>query len=181
MCRCECGKEREVFAFSLRKLEYLVCLCDVKSSDDRRAIEQPEWHCYSGMLNRCLNTRDKQYGQYGGRGITVCDKWQKGFWRFLEDMGPRPSSEHSLDRYPNQNGNYEPGNVRWATSKEQQRNMRSNRLLEFRGETRTVAEWAELLGLKSVTIRDRLDRLKWPLEKALTQPPAKRMRPAAAR
>jgi hypothetical protein len=76
------------------------------------------------MNQRCTNPRNKRYADYGGRGIQVCDRWRTSFAAFLEDMGRRPSPEHSIDRYPNNDGNYEPGNCRWATAKQQRANRR---------------------------------------------------------
>src|SRR5688572_6630186 len=84
-----------------------------------RPIEYRAWSC---MNTRCMNPNFKDYPRYGGRGITVCDEWLESFQSFFRDVGPRPSSRHSLDRFPNPNGNYELGNVRWATHKQQCRN-----------------------------------------------------------
>lgn len=82
----------------------------------------PEYICWQAMRQRCA---DIENGNYGGRGISICRRWDD-FNNFYADMGSRPSKRHSLDRYPNRNGNYEPGNVRWATSKQQNRNKDNN-------------------------------------------------------
>ncbi len=133
---------------------------------------QPHWkeleyYSWVQMKTRCLNPRDKAYARYGGRGIKVCARWQKSYVDFVADVGRRPTPEHSLDRIDN-NGNYEPGNCRWATSKEQCRNRRSNIVLEFNGQKRTIAEWAEFTGLSRECIWHRLNKHGWTVEQTLT-------------
>src|SRR5688572_19651257 len=114
----------------------------------------PEYKIWKGMIDRCYNPNCRNYANYGGRGIAMCDRWRKSFKAFIEDMGRRPSSLHSLDRKDN-SGNYGPENCRWATRSEQQRNTRQNVLLTKDGVTLTMIEWAERLGLKYETIRFR--------------------------
>jgi AraC-like DNA-binding protein len=92
---------------------------------------------------------------YGGRGITVCDEWREDFSRFLLDVGRRPSSRHQLDRYPDNNGNYEPSNVRWALPREQARNTRQNIFITYEGETLCVTDWAERLNVSKFTLYSR--------------------------
>jgi len=111
------------------------------------------WH---QMKARCQNSNNPGFAEYGGRGITVCERWQT-FENFYADMGEPPPG-CTLDRYPDMNGNYEPSNCRWATVKEQNNNTRGNKRLTFRGETKTLAEWADRLGIKSNTILYRLRR-----------------------
>jgi hypothetical protein len=127
----------------------------------------PTYVSWQRMIQRCTNPSVNCYPEYGGAGIKVCARWLTSFAAFLEDMGPRPSKDHSLDRYPNQSGNYEPGNCRWATLAEQHRNKKSNRRVTFRGETKCVTEWAEITGLSRTAIARRLSR-GWPVESALT-------------
>lgn len=98
----------------------------------------PEFKAWSGMKNRCLNPRYIRYAEWGGRGITVCEKWISSYEAFLADVGRRPSPRHSLDRYPDNNGNYEPGNVRWATPEEQSRNRRPRRWYKKPAEAEAV-------------------------------------------
>ena len=119
------------------------------------------------MLTRCNNKNDTRYQWYGGRGITVCDRWSK-FENFLADMGERPE-KMTLDRIDT-NGNYCPENCRWATNKQQHRNKRSNRLLTHDGETKCVAEWAETVGISQGALASRIDVYGWSVEKALTTP-----------
>lgn len=122
------------------------------------------------MHDRCRNDRQ---GNYGARGITVCDRWRL-FEKFLADMGEPPSREHSLDRV-DVNGNYEPSNCRWATRIEQARNTTRNTYLTHDGQTKTIAEWAEITGIKPATICRRLYVSSWPAGKALTEPVTARL------
>lgn len=134
-----------------------------------------EYRAWSCMRTRCRNPRFVDWHLYGGRGVVVCDRWDS-FSAFFADMGPKPSPKHSLDRYPNPNGNYEPANCRWATPKEQANNWASrNRRVTFRGETLGLAQWAARLGLRRESLRDRL-ATGWSVEKALTTPPIRERR-----
>lgn len=127
------------------------------------------------MKERCYNPKDSSYYRYGGRGIGVCDRWLNSFENFLEDVGEPPDPSMTLDRYPNQDGNYEPGNVRWATAQEQHRNKSTNRLIEYNGETLPLIVWCERLNLKYTTTQMRLDS-GWPVEAAFTLPKRARWR-----
>lgn len=125
----------------------------------------PEYRAWQQMRNRCSNRRSKDYPYYGGRGITVCEAWEKSFTAFLEHVGRRPSSEHTLDR-KNSDLNYEPDNVRWATRATQSRNRRSfkvhwrnhplSRPIKLGAITDSIAGWANRLGMSRTTIRGRL-------------------------
>ena len=132
----------------------------------------PEYETWKSMLSRGLGKDNAGRHNYADRGIIVCERWLT-FKNFLADMGPKPSSKHSLDRIDN-DGNYEPGNCRWATKKEQDRNKRTNRLLTHDGETECITEWAESLGVHPQTIANRLDNYGWCLEEALTLPKGSR-------
>ncbi len=127
------------------------------------------YRIWQGMRDRCFNQKNRFFQNYGGRGITVCDRWRGSFENFLADMGPRPSAKHSIDRIDN-DGNYEPGNCRWATSVEQNNNSRNCRMLSLNGETLSAAEWARRLGGNGHLLLQRIDKLGWPLERALTEP-----------
>lgn len=126
----------------------------------------PTLRSWDGMLQRCTNQRDPRYKDYGGRGITVCERWLK-FENFLADMGERPA-ETSIDRVDN-SGNYTPDNCRWATRVQQQNNMRRNHLVTFEGETHTVAEWVRIKAIKHATLWARLKR-GWSIRRALETP-----------
>lgn len=126
------------------------------------------YRSWVSMVQRCTNPNNGRYSSYGGRGITVCDRWLS-FLNFDEDMGERPEGK-SIDRYPDVNGNYEPSNCRWATPKEQGCNRRNNRLIEFGGKTATLSQWAEQIGIPRETLLSRLDR-GWDLKRALNLDP----------
>lgn len=119
------------------------------------------------MIQRCTNANRPDFAFYGGRGIQVFPAWRASFAKFLADMGERPSPQHSLDRYPDQNGNYEPDNCRWATKHEQMQNTRATKLISFNGETMGLNAWAQKLGIDHSTLQGRFRR-GWALEKALT-------------
>ena len=117
------------------------------------------------MNDRCSNPRNKDYKNYGGRGIEVCARW-RSFANFLTDMGPRPGPGYSIDRYPNTNGNYESNNCQWATTKQQNRNTRRNHLITFNGKTQCLSAWAEETSLPWDRILWRLNN-GWSIERAL--------------
>ena len=122
------------------------------------------YYAWAMMLVRCNNSHHWNYKYYGGRGIKVCERWLK-FSSFIKDVGPRPSPLHTLDRIDN-NGDYEPGNVRWATQKEQCRNSRANKLITINGETHCMSEWEEIANLTEGIIGRRI-KLGWTGEKLL--------------
>jgi hypothetical protein len=133
--------------------------------------QTPEYMAWKAMLHRCENAKHPQYEYYGGRGIKVCEQWHK-FENFLADMGTRPSPKLSIDRV-NNDGNYEPGNCRWATWSQQRRNQRLNRrpskhrsLLTHMGRSMSIVEWATELGISSNSLGKRLKKM--PLEVAMT-------------
>jgi len=128
----------------------------------------PEINSWKGMIQRCGNPRDKAYARYGGRGIKVDRRWLKSFEVFFREVGPRPGKGYTLDRRDNSKG-YFPWNVRWATKKEQARNMRSNRILSYKGERLTITEWAERAGVSRETFHFRLER-GWSMKRAVTTP-----------
>jgi hypothetical protein len=120
------------------------------------------------MHARCTNPGTESFPLYGGRGIKVCERWND-FRKFLEDMGDPPTSSHSLDRV-DPDADYSPENCRWASTKEQANNKRSNKNITHNGVTKTVAQWAEELNLSYMTLYARLFKHKWTPERALTAP-----------
>ncbi len=137
---------------------------------ERHAIKSrrfPEYRSWHSMMCRCYRRADIGYHRYGGRGITVCERWHT-YANFLADMGSRPSLRHSIDR-ADIDGNYCPENCRWVTKKEQSRNRCNNRLVTFRGETLPLCVWAERRGMSWETLKGRL-KAGWSIEKTLTTP-----------
>lgn len=131
ICACDCGAEKSISSSDLTSGRSTSCGCFQRDEIGARrrthgASETPEHAAYLNMLRRCTNPDHHQFADYGGRGITVCERWRSGFGVFLADMGRRPSPLHSLDRREN-DGNYEPSNCRWATPKQQAANRRPRR------------------------------------------------------
>lgn len=135
----------------------------------RKQPRTPEYRAWTAMRTRCYNPNYPQYADYGGRGVVVCEQWRNDFAAFYAYLGPRPSAIHSLDRHPDPVGNYEPGNVRWATPTEQSRNRRYCIFLTYRGERKQLDDWADQLGIRRNRVRDRLRR-GWSVEQALETP-----------
>lgn len=125
----------------------------------------PEYQSWHGMKQRCTNSRHTSFSDYGGRGISVCDRWMT-FENFLSDMGRKPSTSHSIDRIDN-NGNYEPSNCVWASKESQARNNRRNRPLTIGERTQLISDWARETGLSVATICKRLAR-GWTTERAVS-------------
>ena len=169
LMRCDCGVERERNIHHVRRRKSACrCVPGRKYNAERLA--------WNGMNARCHNPKCAGFKDYGERGIKVCDRWRgdshhpgNGFANFLADMGRRPTSKHSIDR-KNNDGDYEPGNCRWATLEEQGANRRNSRKLTLNGVTRNASEWSKLVGVSQAALSVRLDRLGWSVERALTTP-----------
>ena len=131
-----------------------------------REILRRAWRA---MKARCYRDDQPYTERYKELGIVVCDEWLASFEAFACHVGPRPTPAHSIERKEN-NGNYEPGNVRWATAKEQGRNKSNNRRFEFRGESLTIGEWAERTGISFRTLQSRICTRGWTIEKSLMSP-----------
>ncbi len=172
-CRCECGMVKVIRAGHLKNGATISCGCHARAIASRRATLRnpthrmslrPVYAVYRSMLARCSNPKNKAWHLYGGRGITVCDRW-KTFEQFLADMG-EPSAGMSLDRIDS-NGNYEPSNCRWATMQTQQRNRRNNHLLTINGRSQPIAAWADEAGISATTLTKRIEA-KWPEARLLS-------------
>ena len=172
-CSCHCGTLRTVIAPSL--LHHLSQSCGCLRVDRTRASVtthgqwgSPEYWAWHSMLQRCYNTHHKQFHDYGGRHIAVCEPWRVSFAAFFADLGPRPTPQHTLERLDNNQG-YFPGNVTWATRAAQQRNRRVNHWITWDNETLCLSDWATRLGLGVPSLLKRLRR--WSLERVMTTPP----------
>lgn len=173
LCRCDCGDTTRVVASNLRSGNTKSCGCSKGAMCRATAVRHgltgtKEHQAWSGMKKRCYRKQCKSYPDYGGRGITVCDRWFGSFEAFLEDMGPAPSRSHTIERV-NNDGNYEPGNCIWATRLVQSRNRRMARMLTWDGRTQNLSAWAKELGIKSATITKRIE-LGWSMEEVMTMP-----------
>lgn len=160
VCRCECGNTVTVMGSKLRNGHTRSCGClkvelAVNREATHRLSKRPEYRVWQSMKRRCHAPTARDYADYGARGVTVCQQWRNSFEQFWQDMGPRPTPKHSLDR-KDANGDYCPANCRWATSTEQARNKRTTRTIELRGERRPLKEWCEILGINYYTAHKRL-------------------------
>ena len=177
--KCDCGSMHTGLLASVRNGSTSSCGCFNREMAAKRQFKHghavhgtqrtSEYTTWQHMIKRCTNPNTKGYSNYGGRGIKVCERWLHSFENFLADMGPKPSPAHSIDRYPDNNGNYEPKNCRWATRTEQSFNKRTNRLIQHNGETLPLSVWAGRTGMKRETIADRLAH-GWTISDTLTIP-----------
>ena len=159
LCRCHCGVTQYISAGDLRSGHSKSCGCERGNLVSKAkwvfgAATNVEYRAFNHAKTRCTNPKVIGFSRYGGRGIEFRFKT---FQEFLQEVGNKPSPQHSIDRIDN-NGHYEKGNVRWATKKEQARNTRRNRMLSFNGETLCIAEWSEKLGISQDAISSHLLR-----------------------
>ncbi len=178
-CLCDCGKTATVRGYDLTKLNTRSCGCLIRDTKTTHGYsrrrhqrkQHPLYSTWAGMIQRCTNPASISFQWYGGRGITVCDRWRK-FANFLHDMGPSWIKGLWLEREDNTRG-YCLDNCLWITPYEQQLNKLSNRYLTYNGSTRTITEWSRLLGGTDGLVRQRI-KYGWTTEKALTTPPDSR-------
>ena len=180
-CACDCGAEKIVSASHLKHGRVVSCGCYSREQSrnrgraqltkhGHRAARTPTYYTWQSMHSRCYRPSNPNFHSYGGRGISVCDRWHV-FEHFLQDMGERPPG-CTLDRFPDQNGDYRPDNCRWATAKQQGRNTRQNRYIEAFGEQLTVVEWAERTGLSHQCLLNRISA-GWAPERIVSTPSAR--------
>lgn len=174
-CVCQCGNVTRVRSNFLQSGKTKSCGCLQAEVSHDKAIRQftthgqydtPVYRTWLAMKARCLRPTHEAYPDYGGRGITICERWKDSFENFHSDMGDPPGPQYSIERN-DVNGNYEPGNCKWATIVEQRRNTRVSARLTYNGVTKTLAEWAEETGIHRTTITTRLRKLKWSVARAL--------------
>lgn len=172
-CQCSCGNKKWIAKGDVLSGHATSCTCLQRERISQRSkthgrTGDPIYAVWISMRDRCHNPNNDSYPDYGGRGIVVCDRWRYSFENFLADMGERPSAKHLLDR-ENNDGNYEPGNVRWVVSKVSARNRRSTVFLTLGNDCRPAAEWSERLKIGLGTLLYR-KRIGWSDEKVLTAP-----------
>jgi len=171
LCQCDCGHRKVISAGDLKSGRTQSCGCLQSESSKERftthgeSNKSKEYYAWSHMKDRCSNPKCDCYRNYGSRGIKVCKRWNDSYADFLADMGRCPEG-FSIDRRDN-NGDYEPGNCRWVTRKEQNRNTRRNRLFTYKGKTKCLIEWAETFGVKYMTLWHYVNRRSCSISEAL--------------
>jgi len=170
-CRCDCGKVIN----HVRPGHSESCGCIAKELVAARCTKHgmrysPEYNAWHAMISRCYRRKDKSYKNYGGRGIKVYSEWRRSFKSFFDHVGRRPSEDHSLDRFPDNNGDYKPGNVRWATLIEQSSNKRTNHTVVVGTRRLTLAQWSRESGVSEAAMRYRIKKLGWDPIRAVTTP-----------
>jgi hypothetical protein len=171
-CRCDCGGRTLSHTHGLKSGNIRFCSRHCKASPNWRpgVTRTREYISWRSMMSRCFNPNDNNYPEYGACGITVCERWRNSFEAFLADMGPRPQDK-SIDRWPDNNGNYEPGNCRWATRVEQANNTRANIIIDIGGGVDgTLTDWCRILDLDVKTVRYRIQSGKFSPRDALFTP-----------
>lgn len=171
LCQCSCGTQLTVDHYHLLSGHTSSCGCAKIDQHTTRLrthgqSKSSEYKSWVGMKDRCLNPNIKAFKDYGGRGITICDRWLLSFENFLSDMGPKPSPDLTLDRI-DVNGNYEPLNCRWLSKPDQNRNTRATVKLTYSGETMSTSEWAVRLCIPQTTLSRWVTKERMTLEQAI--------------
>ena len=171
LCKCSCGGETIAISSDLKRGHTKSCGCvhleKISHGNPKHNLANTKlYKVWAVMKDRCLNSKNKSYNNYGGRGITVCEEWRNDFKVFYGwAMNNGYSDGLSIDRIDN-NGNYEPNNCRWATKRQQQLNTRRNKLITYNGKTQTLTEWSDELNIRFNKLWSRLYKLKWSAEQA---------------
>lgn len=177
-CICECGNKSDCLGENLKKGDTRSCGCLQRElaalrqkSHGESSIhgKTKEYRTWVDIKTRCYNEKEPSYFYYGGRGIKVCDRWLNSFENFLADIGRAPSRLHSIERI-DVNKDYCPDNCKWATILEQANNKTTTVRFNFRGQSKSIAQWCRDMGLSYHKTRQRVNILKWDIEKALLTP-----------
>ena len=176
LCLCDCGNTKLVRGTHLEHGESKSCGCLIHAKGRNQThglIGTRLYHIWRNMKRRCNDTKGKDFHNYGGRGITYCDEWERfePFYEWAMSNGYRDNL--TIDRINNDKG-YSPENCRWATISEQARNRRTCHILTYKGVSKTIREWEEILGMKKGTLENRIVSLHWSIEKAIETPIRKR-------
>lgn len=180
-CLCHCGKTAIRDAYTLKYGKSKSCGCIVVKHGLTSKYTDKEtrkaYFAWRDIIQRCSNPEHPFYKDYGGRGITVCERWSASPRAFIEDVGLPPVGLTTIDRINNELS-YEPGNVRWTTNRQSMRNRRNTRRFSYSGQNLTVDEWSERTGIPARVIYSRIHLLKWPVDRAVTTPVRKRSTPS---
>ncbi len=169
LCQCDCGNQKVMLGSLLKSGNSTSCGCKTLEASTKHGMAGTNTYTiWIDMVRRCTNPKIKQYKNYGGRGIKICEEWLN-FETFFNDMGDRPEGM-SLDRI-NSDGDYCKENCRWVDNMTQQSNKRNNTYVEFNGERNTLAQWGRILDMDPKLLRSRIFRSKWPIEKAFNKHP----------
>lgn len=173
LCKCECGNISHKVGTTILRGLIVSCGCFQREQSSKRLrthgmTNTPEFETWHSMLSRCRLPSVPNFHRYGGRGITVCERWQDSFENFYADMGDRPTSKHSIERRDN-DGDYTPENCYWGTEEEQQNNKSGTKRVVYQGESLSIAQWSRKLGINRHTLYNRL-KSDWPLNKLFLSP-----------
>lgn len=172
-CLCDCGNYHSARGSDLKSGNVQSCGCLQKEKTTTHGMRQtPIYSEWCSIKQRCYNSNNNSYKDYGKRGISMCERWKNSFEAFYEDVSKLPyfnKTGYSLNRIDN-DGNYEPNNVEWADDKTQANNKRNNHLVKYNGKTQTIAQWADELGINQHTLYSRILTYHWSVERALTTP-----------
>lgn len=176
LCTCDCGNEKLVAYAELKTGRTKSCGCIRRERAAQMNAKHgmsysKEFVSWTKAKDRCFNSKHPAFHKYGGSGITMCDKWKNSFEEFYSELGLCPRG-HTIDRIDNNKG-YEPGNCRWASKKTQSQNSVWPRVVTIAGVSKNISEWAAVYGISNSVIYNRLNKLMWPIEQAVTTPPRK--------
>ena len=179
-CKCECGIEKEIDFNSIKSGKSTSCGCFNRENAKKlhtkhgmamlkTGVRHPDYCIWMKMKSRCFNPNDKSYPNYGGRGISVCNRWKNSFEDFISDMGWRPDKNYSIERI-DYNGDYCPENCRWIYKSEQSKNTRRIKFVEYNGVWFCLSDICRILNLPYSTMRHRVYDLNIPFEEAIKYP-----------